>query len=60
MQQLASIATNRLEVSIRRIAAVVILVSSIEVLINGLFQLDAYPTIGGFLLGVFAVSAVLS
>jgi signal transduction histidine kinase len=30
------------------------------VLINGLFQLDAYPTIGGFLLGVFAVSAVLS
>ena len=60
MQQLASIATNRLEISIRRIAAVVILVSSIEVLINGLFQLDAYPTIGGFLLGVFAVSAVLS
>ena len=60
MQQLASIATNRLEVSIRRIAAVVILVSSIEVIINGLFQLDAYPTIGGFLLGVFAVSAVLS
>ncbi|MEL0260934.1 MAG: ATP-binding protein [Aquiluna sp.] len=60
MQQLASIATNRLEVSIRRIAAVVILVSSIEVLINGLFQLDAYPAIGGFLLGVFAVSAVLS
>lgn len=60
MQQLASIATNRLEVSIRRIAAVVILVSSIEVIINGLFQLDAYPTIGGFLLGVFVVSAVLS
>ena len=60
MQQLASIATNRLEISIRRIAAVVILVSSIEVLINGLFQLDAYPTIGGFLLGVFAVSAVLT
>ena len=60
MQQLASIATNRLEVSIRRIAAVVILVSSIEVIINALFQLDAYPTIGGFLLGVFAVSAVLA
>ena len=60
MQQLASIATNRLEVSIRRIAAVVILVSSIEVIINALFQLDAYPTIGGFLLGVFAVSAALS
>ena len=60
MQQLASIATNRLEVSIRRIAAVVILVSSIEVIINALFQLDAYPTIGGFLLGVFAVSAALA
>ena len=60
MQQLASIATNRLEVSIRRIAAAVILVSSIEVIINALFQLDAYPTIGGFLLGVFAVSAVLT
>ena len=60
MQPLASNATSRLEVSIRRIAAVVILVSSIEVIINGLFQLDAYPTIGGFLLGVFVVSAVLS
>lgn len=60
MQPLASNATSRLEVSIRRIAAVVILVSSIEVFINALFQLDAYPTIGGFLLGVFAFSAVLS
>lgn len=58
--QLASIASSRLEISIRRIAAVVILISSTEVFINALSQSQAYNTAGEISLAVFVISSALA
>lgn len=58
MQQLASVATSRLELAIRRVAAIVILISAVEVLNNALGQVDSFPPAAVALLWLFALSVV--